>query len=123
VEQVAGVYSSLPPAEAENAVLIAGNYGEAGALARYGPELGLPQAYSEHNELQFLGTPPDTGGPVIVVGGQASTARALLADCRTAGVLDNGVGVDNEEQGREILLCSSPKAGWRELWPSFAHYD
>ncbi|MBJ2120831.1 glycosyltransferase family 39 protein [Arthrobacter sp. MSA 4-2] len=123
VEQVAAAYRSLPGKDAEGAVLIASNYGEAGALARYGPALGLPPAYSGHNELQFRSRPPDTGGAVIVVGGQASLARTLLEGCRRAGVLDNGVGVDNEEQGQEILVCSSPAAGWRELWPAFAHYD
>ncbi len=123
VEQIAAVHRSLPADEAQDAVLIASNYGEAGALARYGPALGLPAAYSGHNELQFLEAPPDNGGPVIVVGGQADTARRLLEGCRTAGVLDNGVGVDNEEQGQEILLCSAPASGWQELWPSFAHYD
>jgi hypothetical protein len=38
-------------------------------------------------------------------------------------VLDNRVGVDNEEQGQEILVCSPPAAGWRGLWPAFAHFD
>ncbi len=123
VEQVAAEYRYLPGKDAEGAVLIASNYGEAGALARYGPALGLPPAYSGHNELQFRGRPPDTGGAVIVVGGQAPLARTLLEGCRRAGVLDNRVGVDNEEQGQEILVCSSPAAGWRELWPAFAHFD
>ncbi len=123
VEQVAAVYRSLPGKDAEGAVLIASNYGEAGALARYGPALGLPPAYSGHNELQFHERPPDSGGAVVVVGGQASLARTLLEDCRRAGVLDNRVGVDNEEQGQEILVCSSPASGWRGLWPAFAHYD
>ena len=123
VEQIAAVHRSLPAGGAQDAVLIASNYGEAGALARYGPALGLPAAYSGHNELQFLAAPPDSSGPVIVVGGQADTARRLLTGCRTAGVLDHGVGVENEEQGQEILVCSPPTSGWRELWPSFAHFD
>ena len=39
---VADVYRDLPP----EAVILTGDYGEAGAIDRYGPALGLPQAYS-----------------------------------------------------------------------------
>ncbi|MEP6651271.1 MAG: glycosyltransferase family 39 protein, partial [Lapillicoccus sp.] len=58
VQQVASVYASLSPAERAGAVVVTNNYGEAGAIARYGPALGLPAALSGQNELWFLGRPP-----------------------------------------------------------------
>jgi hypothetical protein len=42
VRQVADVYATLPADERARAVVITGNYGEAGALARYGPAQGIP---------------------------------------------------------------------------------
>ena len=41
---VARVWNRLPAAERANAVVYATNYGEAGAIARYGPALGIPRA-------------------------------------------------------------------------------
>jgi hypothetical protein len=32
----------------------------------------------------------------------------LFASCRTVAHLDDGVGVDNEEQGEPVALCSHP---------------
>jgi len=43
----------------DHAVLFTSNYGEAGALDRYGPALGLPPAYSAHNAFVDWGPPPD----------------------------------------------------------------
>ena len=50
------------------AVIFTSNYGEAGAIDRYGPALGLPPAYSGHNAFGYWGPPPDRAAPVITVG-------------------------------------------------------
>lgn len=86
------------------------NYGEAGAIDRYGPKLGLPRAYSGHNGYWCFGRPPghgrppDTGGPTIVVGpdtvADASNLRQYWTDVRPVGRIDNRVGLDDEEQGK-----------------------
>src|SRR4029079_3449090 len=64
---VAKVYDGLTPAERETAVIFTGNYGEAGAIDRYGPALGLPRAYSGHNSLARFGIPVGSAGPVVVL--------------------------------------------------------
>lgn len=57
-DSVAAVHRGLPPAERDRAVMLTANYGEAGALARYGPARGLPRAYSGHNSMvTFAGRP------------------------------------------------------------------
>ena len=43
VQQIANVYDDLPPRESEGAVVIASNYGEAGAVARFGPGARSPR--------------------------------------------------------------------------------
>ena len=59
---VAGVLNSLPATERAGAVVLTGNYGEAGAIDRYGAALGLPAAYSGHNAFWEWG-PPVGGRP------------------------------------------------------------
>ena len=53
VAQTARAWRSLPPAERAQAAILAQNYGEAGALARFGPSLGLPQPLSGHLSWQY----------------------------------------------------------------------
>ena len=43
VALVAREYRSLPTAQRDRRTILAGNYGEAGAIDRYGREDGLPQ--------------------------------------------------------------------------------
>ena len=47
--------------EAPGAVIRTRNYGEAGAIDRYGPALGLPSAFSGHNVYGEWGPPRDGG--------------------------------------------------------------
>jgi hypothetical protein len=54
-DAVASAWNLLPPGERGQAVILARNYGEAGALLRYGPERHLPAPYSGHNGFALLG--------------------------------------------------------------------
>jgi hypothetical protein len=38
-------------------------------------------------------------------------------------VLDNGVGVENEEQGSVVATCRDPLGSWDAVWPELQHYD
>ena len=121
--QVAAVYRALAPAERARAVVVASNYGEAGALARYGPQLGLPTVYSAHNQLYFQSRPPRSADVVVFVGGERDLAGTLFKSCMTLTHLDNGVGVDNEEQGEPVAVCRTPIGGWTRVWPALKHED
>lgn len=121
VQEVGAVYASLPAADRAEAILLATNYGEAGAIARYGH--GLPQVYSGHNELYFQRRPPDTATVAVVVGAQFRKAQRLFADCQLRGRLDDRVAVDNEEQRQPIGVCRNPIGGWPVAWPALHHLD
>src|SRR5699024_3679064 len=105
-------------AAAGSAAIITSNYGQAGALDRFGPP-DLPPVHSGHNALWELGGPAEGADPVLVVGGQAPAVRGLFAGCETVGHLDNGVAVENEEQGMPLVVCEGPVGPWEELWPRF----
>ena len=115
---VARVWNQLPESERSTAVVYASNYGEAGAIARYGPGLGIPRAYSGHNAFWRFGRPPDGARPVIVVGYHRPDAlRGDFSGCVLSERIDNGVDVDNEEQGAAIWTCASTDEAWSVLWP------
>lgn len=121
VAQVADVYRSVPTGE--QPVVVTSNYGEAGALARFGPALGLPRPLSGQNALYDAGRPAEGTDVVVMVGYQLRGVEQLFASCDVAARLDNGVGVDNEEQDAPVAVCRGPVAPWSELWPRFRHLD
>jgi 4-amino-4-deoxy-L-arabinose transferase-like glycosyltransferase len=113
---VAGVARRLPG----GAVVLTRNYGEAGAIDRYGPALGLVRAYSGHNAYGDWGPPPGGAGPVIAVGLHPAEV-AQLRDCRAAARIDNRAGVDNDERGTMVLVCRGPRRPWSRVWPALRH--
>ena len=123
VAQVAMVYRQLPPDDRAHAVVYASNYGEAGAIDRYGPGDGLPAVYSAHNQLVDEGRPPDATTTVVFVGGQYDDTGRWFGSCTVKAHLDNNLGIDNEEQGEPVAVCRGPKAPWPQLWPRLHHLD
>lgn len=123
VRQTARVWDSLRPDDRAVAVLIATNYGEAGAVDRFGGSVGLPEVYSGHNALADRARPPDGATLAVIIGGQGERVETLFRTCAVVDRLDNGLGVDNEEQGEPITVCRDPSASWAEIWPRFAHLD
>lgn len=117
-------WSSVRPAERPRAVVLAQNYGEAGALDRYGPERGLPRPYSGHMSYADWGRPPDSAdGPVLLVRQEDATGiERYFTGCRPVARVANRHGVDNEEQHAAVVLCSGTTAPWSKLWPSLRHY-
>lgn len=124
VRTVADWYNRLPAADQANTVLVTGNYGEAGALVFYGKQYGLPPVYSGHNQLYYYGPPPyDRTIALIWTEGTLDELSTNFRNCQQLTTMDNGVGVDNEEQGSILALCRDPHAGWAALWPLIQHYD
>src|SRR5437764_3193203 len=98
---VASVYRRAGP----SAVIFTSNYGEAGAIDRYGPSLGLPTAYSGHNAFGYWGPPPDRPGAVGTVG-LDSSPLSYFRNCHLVGRIRNAAGVDNGENGESVEQCA-----------------
>ena len=116
VDQVADVVDELPADEHATAVVLARSYGEAGALDRFGPARGLPQAYSPHNGYAAFRRPSDDAATVITVRFAPRDIGRYFDDCSPAGTVDNGVDIDNEAQGQPILVCRGLRGTWSEVW-------
>ncbi|GII54787.1 hypothetical protein Pth03_31760 [Planotetraspora thailandica] len=119
-DQVAWVVRTLSPTDRAQAVLLAGNYGEAGAFDRWAGDFGLPKVYSGHNELWWWGPPPETARVVVAVNYDERFLSARFARCSTAGSLH---GMPGEEDGVPIVVCHDPLRPWREMWPDMRHYS
>ncbi|MFC8380500.1 glycosyltransferase family 39 protein [Nocardia sp. NPDC057272] len=110
VEQIA---AARPP----GVPILTANYGEAGAIEHYGPEYDLTTPYSGHNAYWWWGPPPDTATEVLTVGIDHRRLTELCSIVEPAGVLDNGLGIDNDEQGEPMFVCRNPIRPWSQLWP------
>ncbi|RIV37375.1 ArnT family glycosyltransferase [Micromonospora radicis] len=116
-DSLAAVHRDLPADEQARAVILAANYGQAGAVARYGPRRGLPPAYSGHNSMADFGRPPADADVVIAVGWpQPDRLRSWFTEVTPAGRVDQRVEVDNDENGGPIWLCRGLRRPWAEIW-------
>jgi hypothetical protein len=119
----AKAYDSLPADQKAGAVVMAQNYGEAGAIDYYGPALGLPTAVSPH--LTFWYWAPKNIDPttVVLVGFDQAFAEAHFGQCQNAGTVTNDLGIHNEEYGSLILVCTQPRQPLSSYWKSIQTLD
>jgi 4-amino-4-deoxy-L-arabinose transferase-like glycosyltransferase len=124
VETVAHIRDSLPPPERSKLGILAGNYGEAGAIDLYGGRYGLPTAISGINSYWLRGygdPPPET---LIVLGFSRPRLESMFESCELAGHTWNRYGVKNEETARhpDIFVCRRLRRPWPEFWRGFRSF-
>ena len=126
VREVAAVWDQLPASArgdgSATAVLVTDNYGEAGALIQFGSRYRLPVAYSGHNSFWSWGPPPTLGTDAVAVGLDRSQLTPYFGSVRLAARVHNRVGVDNDENGAPIWICSGRHTPWSAIWPHLKHY-
>jgi 4-amino-4-deoxy-L-arabinose transferase-like glycosyltransferase len=118
VQDVANIYAKIPAANKAGTAILAGNYGEAGALELYGPGLDLPRMISGSNNLWERGYGSPAPQTVILVGFDKNYAGQLFNDCQVGGMLTNQAQVKNEETANHPLLfvCHQPRLPWSVMW-------
>jgi hypothetical protein len=121
VQTVASIYARLP---AGSTAILAGNYGEAGAIDLYGPAYGLPRAISGVDSYWYRGYPDPPPEMVIVLGYAPTELATLFGACELAGQVTNPYGVKNEETARpQIFVCRDPRQPWPTLWPTLRRFQ
>ncbi len=123
VALVAHEYRSLPPRLRRHTTILTGNYGEAGAIDRYGAGYGLPQVYSGANTFWLWGPPPAADTAAIAVNIDPALLRRTFARVRLVAIFRNGLGVSDDEQGAQIFLATGLKSAWSRAWPAFRNYS
>jgi Dolichyl-phosphate-mannose-protein mannosyltransferase len=115
--QVARAWRSLPAGRRRGMVLLARNYGEAGALALYGPAMHLPQPLSGHLSWQYWRPASLPQRQALTVGFDRFDLDRLCARYRVLARIQMPFKLGNEEQGRPIAACSLRRPLGR-LWSS-----
>jgi 4-amino-4-deoxy-L-arabinose transferase-like glycosyltransferase len=117
--EIASAWNRLPASVRANAAILTSNYGEAGAVDRYGPALGLPAAYSGHMGFWYWGPPPASTTSVLGVGFNPGYLERFFARVRLLSRLDNHLQVNNDEQHAPLWLASGLREPWTHVWPRF----
>jgi 4-amino-4-deoxy-L-arabinose transferase-like glycosyltransferase len=118
--QTAAAWRSRTPAERAAGVIVAQNYGEAGALTLYGPGAGLPPPVSGHLSFQYWHPARMPQRNVLLVGFDRGDALTRCSRSTVLAVVENRWHVDNEERGRPIIWCRL-RAPLGQMWQdSFA---
>src|SRR5690349_17300052 len=117
VALMAREYHALPPGQRAATTILAGNYGEAGALGRYGPGHGLPTAFSGANNFWYWGPPPARDRSAIAINVDPALLRRLFTTVRQVAVFHNGLGVSDDEQGAVIYRATGLRTSWAVAWP------
>ncbi len=123
-ETVAEIYAGLPAEDKPRAGILAGNYGEAGAINLYGPAYGLPRAISGINSYWLRGygdPPPQT---LIVLGHQQKDVNLIFESCSLVARVTNRHNIANEETTDYpgIFVCRGLRKPWREFWKDYRHF-
>jgi hypothetical protein len=122
VATIAEVYDTLTAAEKTKCVILANNYGEAGAIDFLGRQYNLPKAISGHNNYWLWG-PRDADGSVIIhLGGSETAWKEDYAEVILADVFSHDLCMPYENN-LPIWICRNRRSLLREDWPEFRHFE
>jgi hypothetical protein len=112
------VAASLPPGDREEAVVLAADSGQAGAIDLFGPPLGLSPVISGQGDFWGWGTAGASGKVVIAVGGDEAFLRAHFGTVELVTVFSHSLASPPQQHVR-IYLCRDPVAPLDVMWPDF----
>ena len=120
-DSVARVSKGLTPEERARAIVVVGNYGEAGALERFGAGR-VPRVACQHNNWYLWGPPAWDGQVAILVGRDSSEAAEEFGRVEVAGVAGHPLAMPYE-QGLPILVARDFHADLKAAWREGKHYQ
>jgi Dolichyl-phosphate-mannose-protein mannosyltransferase len=121
VDDVARAWDRLAPDERADAVVLTGNYGEAGAIELLGRARGLA-ATSGHNNYWLWGTGGRGTRTLIVLSRRPERLRAWWGDVEAAGETSCGDCMPYENHV-PIWICRRPLMPLAARWPDLRHYE
>jgi len=116
VRAVAKAYQSLPAEKRAEAVLIASNYGEAGALDFFGPRHGLPRrVLLPHTVVMWRPSPGESADVAVTIGISPENLAPAFRTVRLVSTFDNSWMVD-EERHVPICVAESLNRNVQDAW-------
>jgi hypothetical protein len=116
---VVAAYRSLGRSDA---AVVGSNYGEGGAVVRFGPPDIAEMAFSRQNTDWWYGPPPDDARAAVLIGFRPELVGRFWTDCHRFGRIENAAGVDNDEDGRPVWVCTGQRSPWSRIWPELRAY-
>jgi hypothetical protein len=117
-QKVAATYNSLTPEQQKQTIIVADNYGEAGAIHHYGKQYNLPDIISLDSSFG-LWSPTDVSYAQYVIfvddndGKNAEKIGKLMESARKVGSIDNPKA---REVGTGIYLFTHPKPAFNYFY-------
>ncbi len=114
----ADIYQTLPPEEQSHTLILAGNYGEAGAMNLYRSKYNLPPVICATNTYYYWSQGHTEAQVYIVVGYDRRFVVMLFEEVHLAGHTGNDEGIANEElkDHPNIFIARQPRWPLAEIW-------
>lgn len=121
VEKTAEVYNSLSPEEREKTGILAGNYGQAGAIDFFGRQYNLPKAISGHQSYFLWGPRDYTGEILIVLGASKTEAEKYCESVEEKTEVNHPYSPSYEKY--KIIVCRRTKQPLPEVWSKLKFWN
>jgi hypothetical protein len=119
---VAKAYWKLSPEERSKACVLAGNYGEAGAIWLHGERWKLPKPISGHLQYFIWGPRGYSGEVVISIGIKLKTLEDHFGSVKRLSSRRCLLAMP-EERVLSVYVCKGPKKPLEKIWPTFKRMD
>jgi hypothetical protein len=114
VAATAKIYNSLPAEERSKTGILAGTYGDAGAIDFFGARYGLPKSISPHQNYYYWGPREYTGESLILLHYDLADAQRGCQSVETGPTLNHPYAMQEEHYA--ILVCRRSKIPLAEAW-------
>ncbi len=114
-EKVASLHATLTPEERARCGVFGQNYGQAGAIDMYGPELGLPPAMSGHLAYHDWGPPSPEPEVIIVLDDDRPRLEELFESIEYGGRVEHPYSMPY--QHFDVWICRGLRVPLARLWP------
>ena len=121
VKKTADVYGSMPQEERRKAAILAGSYGDAGAIDHFGKEYGLPNAISPHQGYYLWGYRDYDGSVAILLGFDREDAEKFCGAVETRDAVGGKYNMD--EENFNILICRDLRYPLPQFWKRMKHWN
>jgi len=120
-EAVAEAYGALDENDQAEVMIFGSNYGRAGAIDFFGPELGLPRAISSHNSYWLWGPGDRDGSLVMFLGGRREQLEEIFEQVDEVGKVPCKYCMPYESD-LSIYLCRGARGSLEDIWADIKSY-
>ncbi|MBZ0258950.1 hypothetical protein K8I31_23005, partial [bacterium] len=118
--QLAEAIQSLPEDERNNCVLIANNYGQAGAIDFYRDKYNLPPVICTHNNYWYWAD-LDMKASVFITIISLEDNQEVFDVVEPIGKIERPLSMPYEDN-KTIYRCTNPKTPIKEIWKTAKHF-